>query len=457
MSTAIVTELVSTNPATGEAIGSVPVTPVDAIGEVFERSHAAQSPWARLSLDERIEMLKRAIPVLDRRAEKIGALITTEMGKTKAEGLGEVRYGVNGLAGKLDELARALAPETIDDGSTKSTLYHDPFGVCVAITPWNFPFLMPLQIIVPALAAGNSVVMKPSEMVPLVGQALADAFNEVLPAGVLQIVHGDDEQGKALVAGDCNLIGFTGSRAAGQHILSSAGRDLKRVVLELGGKDPMIVLEDADIDAAANFAVQNSFRNCGQVCVSTERIYVADAIADEFEAEVAKRTAALVVGNGADEGVEIGPMVSAEQKASVIAQLDQAKKDGATVACGDETMDGNYVRPTVLTGLTNEMPIMRDETFGPVACIMRVSSDEQAVRLANDTPYGLGAAVFGGERAEVVARGLTAGMIGVNQGCGGASGTPWVGAKQSGYGYHGGREGHRQFSQVRVVSRPCSD
>jgi acyl-CoA reductase-like NAD-dependent aldehyde dehydrogenase len=219
----------------------------------------------------------------------------------------------------------------------------------------------------------------------------------------------------------------------------------------------MIVLEDADIDAAANFAVQNSFRNCGQVCVSTERIYVADAIADEFEAEVAKRTAALVVGNGADDGVEIGPMVSAEQKASVLAQLEQAKKDGATVACGDEAMDGNYVRPTVLTGLTNEMPIMRDETFGPVACIMRVSSDEQAVRLANDTPYGLGAAVFGGERAEAVARGLTAGMIGVNQGCGGASGTPWVGAKQSGYGYHGGREGHRQFAQVRVVSRPCSD
>ena len=457
MSTATATELVSTNPATGEAIGSVPVTSVEAIGEVFERSHAAQSPWARLNLDERIEMLKRAIPVLDRRAEQIGALITTEMGKTKPEGMGEVRYGVDGLAGKLDEIARALAPETIDDGSTKSTLYHDPFGVCVAITPWNFPFLMPLQIIVPALAAGNTVVMKPSEMVPLVGQALADAFNEVLPTGVLQIVHGDDEQGKALVAGNCNLIGFTGSRAAGQHILSSAGRDLKRVVLELGGKDPMIVLEDADIDAAANFAVQNSFRNCGQVCVSTERIYVADAIADEFEAEVAKQAAALVVGNGSDDGVEIGPMVSAEQKASVIAQLEQAKKDGATVACGDEPMDGNYVRPTVLTGLTNDMPIMRDETFGPVACIMRVSSDEQAVRLANDTPYGLGAAVFGGKRAEAVARGLTAGMIGVNQGCGGASGTPWVGAKQSGYGYHGGREGHRQFSQVRVVSRPCSD
>ncbi|MDG1838243.1 MAG: aldehyde dehydrogenase family protein [Phycisphaerales bacterium] len=457
MSTATATELVSTNPATGEAIGSVPVTPVEGIGEVFERSHAAQGAWARLNLDERIEMLKRAIPVLDKRAEQIGALVTAEMGKTIAEGMGEVRYGVDGLAGKLDEIAVALAPETINDGSTKSTLYHDPFGVCVAITPWNFPFLMPLQIILPALAAGNTVVMKPSEMVPFVGQALADAFNEVLPTGVLQIVHGDDEQGKALVAGNCNLIGFTGSRAAGQHILSAAGRDLKRVVLELGGKDPMIVLEDADINAAANFAVRNSFRNCGQVCVSTERIYVADAIADEFEAEVAKQTAALVVGNGSDDGVEIGPMVSAEQKASVIAQLEQAKKDGATVACGDEPMDGNYVRPTVLTGLTNDMPIMRDETFGPVACIMRVSSDDQAVRLANDTPYGLGAAVFGGERAEAVARGLTAGMIGVNQGCGGASGTPWVGAKQSGYGYHGGREGHRQFTQVRVVSRPCSD
>lgn len=456
MTTTTMTELTSTNPATGKAVGTVPLTPVDQIADVFQRSHVAQGPWAAMSLESRIDMLKQVVPVLESRADDIGALITAEMGKPLAEGIGEVKYGVGGMSANLDEIAQALMPEDLTDGSTCSTLYRDPFGVCVAITPWNFPFLMVLQIAMPALAAGNTVVMKPSEMVPLTGQAFADAFNEVLPAGVLQIVHGDDAQGKALVAGDCDLIGFTGSRAAGQHILSTAGKELKRVVLELGGKDPMIVLDDADVEAAASFAARNSFRNCGQVCVSTERIYVESNIADEFEQAVIQKASELVVGNGADEGVQIGPMVSAEQKSHVLAQLKQAKIDGATVAFGDTPMDGNFVSMTVLTGLDHSMPIMMDETFGPIACIVRVSDANEAVRLANDTPYGLGAAVFGEKEAEGVARQLTAGMVGVNQGCGGASGTPWVGAGQSGYGYHGGRDGHRQFAQVRVLSRPCN-
>ncbi len=455
MTTTTMTELTSTNPATGEVVGTVPVTPTDTISEVFQRSSDAQGPWSSLSLDERIDILKRTIPVLEDRAKEIGTLITAEMGKPLAEGIGEVQYGVGSMSDKLDEIAEALRPEKTQDGTTCSTLHRDPFGVCVAITPWNFPFLMVLQIVMPALAAGNSVVMKPSELVPLTGQAFADAFNEVLPPNVLQIVHGDEAQGKALVAGDCDLIGFTGSRAAGQHILSTAGKDLKRVVLELGGKDPMIVLDDADVDAAAEFATRNSFRNCGQVCVSTERIYVEHGIADAFETAVVEKTSKLIVGNGADDDVQIGPMVNAEQKAHVLAQLKRAKADGAVVAYGDTPMDGNFVSPTVLTGLDHSMPIMVDETFGPIACIVRVEDAAEAVRLANDTPYGLGAAVYGQEEAESAARQLTAGMIGVNQGCGGASGTPWVGAQQSGYGYHGGRDGHRQFAQVRVVSRPC--
>jgi acyl-CoA reductase-like NAD-dependent aldehyde dehydrogenase len=455
MTTITMTELTSTNPATGDVVGTVAVTPVDTIDAIFQRSHAAQAAWSDMSLDQRVGTLKRIIPVLEGRADAIGALITAEMGKPLAEGIGEVQYGIDGMDAKLDEIAQALTSEDMGDGQTCSTLYHDPFGVCVAITPWNFPFLMVLQIVMPALAAGNTVVMKPSEMVPLVGQAFVDAFNEILPPDVLQIVQGDDTQGKALVAGDCDLIGFVGSRAAGQHILSTAGKDLKRVVLELGGKDPMIVLDDADVEAAASFATRNSFRNCGQVCVSTERIYVESNIADAFEAAVVQKTSELIVGNGADEGVQIGPMVSAEQKAHVLAQLKQAKADGATVAYGDTPMDGNFVSLTVLTGLDHSMPIMMDETFGPIACIVRVGNADEAVRLANDTPYGLGAAVFGDAEAEQVARRLTAGMVGVNQGCGGATGTPWVGACQSGYGYHGGRDGHRQFTQVRVVSRPC--
>ncbi|MCH2134008.1 MAG: aldehyde dehydrogenase family protein [Phycisphaerales bacterium] len=455
MTTILGAELTSMNPATGEPVGSVPVTDVESITGIVADAQAAQKSWAAMSTSDRINVLRRAVPLMEARKESIAAQLTAEMGKTLKESLGEISYGIGNYEQELKEIEDALAPEEHADGNTTSTLYHDPLGVCAAITPWNFPFLMPLQVVIPALAAGNTVVMKPSDETPLTGQAFAEIFMEILPANVLQVIHGGDDQGKALVKADVNLIAFVGSREAGQHILSTAGADLKRVVLELGGKDPMIVLKDADVDAAADFAVTNSFRNCGQVCVSTERIYVEEGIADVFEQAVIDRTLKLKIGDGATDGTTTGPMISRRQKDHVLAQLERAKQQGATVACGDSPADGNFVTPTVLTGLNHDMEIMRDETFGPVACIVRVQDADEAVTLANDTPYGLGAAVFGDTaRAEGVARQLTAGMTGVNQGCGGATGTPWVGAQQSGYGYHSGRDGHRQFTQVRMISRP---
>ena len=217
------------------------------------------------------------------------------------------------------------------------------------------------------------------------------------------------------------------------------------------------VLEDADIDAAASFAVQNSFRNSGQVCVSTERIYVEDSIADDFENLVVEKTKEWKQGDPTDETVKIGPMVSSMQRDIVLAQLKQALKDGAVLRCGGETKD-NYIEPTVLTGCSHDMQIMHDETFGPICCIQRFTGDEEAVALANETPYGLGGAVYGEtQHAMNVARQLTPGMVGINKGCGGSEGTPWVGACQSGYGYHSGRDGHRQFTQVRVVSIPIHE
>ncbi len=458
MTTATSTTLESINPATNESIGSVPVTPVDRIDAIVAHAHAVQKSWGAMTVAERADMLRPAAKAIEARAEELGALMTAEMGKPTVEGQGEAAYAASCVPGLLDSIVEALSPEALEDKAVETTLYYDPFGVCGVITPWNFPFLMPQQTVLPALVAGNTVVMKPSEETPLTGQAFADIYNEFLPEGVLQIIHGDGEQGRVLVQSDVNLIAFVGSRATGQHILQSAGGGLKRVILELGGKDPMIVLDDADVDEAADFAVFNSFRNCGQVCVSTERIYVEDGIADKFEQAVIKRVGDFVVGNGADEGTTHGPMVSARQKSIVIEQLETAKKQGAVVAHGDIPMDGNFVAPTVLTGLNHDMDIMHAETFGPVACIMRVDDETQAVELANDTPYGLGAAVFSTDmkRAGDVARRMTAGMIGINKGCGGAKGSPWVGAQQSGYGFHGGTHGHRQFTQVRIVSVPKS-
>lgn len=241
--------------------------------------------------------------------------------------------------------------------------------------------------------------------------------------------------------------------------MRSAAGGLKRLVLELGGKDPLVVLRDADLEAAASFAVRNSFRNAGQVCVSTERIYVDRAVAEEFKRLVVEKARALVQGPGTKEGVNIGPMVSREQKEKVAAAVENAVRHGARVLLGgDPRPDDNFYPPTVLDRLDHTHEIMREETFGPVACIMEFESENDAASLANDTPYGLGAAVFSRdvERARAFARRLHSGMIGINQGCGGARGSPWVGAKQSGFGFHSGPLGHRQFTQVRTVSMPKS-
>jgi acyl-CoA reductase-like NAD-dependent aldehyde dehydrogenase len=235
--------------------------------------------------------------------------------------------------------------------------------------------------------------------------------------------------------------------------MAAASQGLKRVILELGGKDPLIVLEDADIAGAAVFAARNSFRNCGQVCVSTERIYVLDSVADAFVSELKAETEKLVVGDGLEQTTEIGPMVNPRQRDHVLAQIDKAVKQGAAIVLGGSGHHDNFVQPTILNGVTHEMEIAREETFGPVACVMRVSDDDEAVRLANDTEFGLGAVVYGAEQhAARVARRLTAGMIGINRSMGGAKGSPWVGARQSGYGFHSSRDGHRQFAQTRVVS-----
>ncbi len=446
--------LPSVNPATGEVVGEVPITPADDVQAAVDRARAAQPAWDALGLDGRAEVLKRAAPIFTDRVEAHAELMTREQGKPLKESTAEARGLGSGLEREVDEIVEALRPDVMESGGYRSTVYHDPLGVVGAITPWNFPMSMPNWLVIPSLIAGNTVVLKPSEETPLCGQAYADALNEVLPEGVLTVVHGADDQGKALVQSDVDMIAFTGSREVGKHIMREASGTLKRVVLELGGKDPMIVLEDADLAKAAKFAAFNSFRNCGQVCVSTERIFVMDSVADDFEAALTDLASAMTVGNGL-EGADVGPMVNAGQRDHVLRQVDAAVADGAKVLVGHEGHRDNFVTPTVLSGVTSQMDIGSSETFGPVACVTRVADADEAVTLANDTVFGLGAVVFGGanERTEGVARRLTAGMIGINRSAGGVPGTPWVGARESGFGYHKSKDGHRQFTQTRVLTQ----
>jgi succinate-semialdehyde dehydrogenase/glutarate-semialdehyde dehydrogenase len=443
----------SFNPANGRVVGEVLETPVGSVPAIVARARAAQPAWAALGARRRADLLAKTADVLAARVDRHAALITAEMGKPLKEGVAEARSLSHGLARELDEIVEALEPEEHEDGRARSTVYRDPLGVVGAITPWNFPMSMPSWMLIPSLAAGNAVVFKPSEETPLCGQAYADVLREVLPEDVLIVVHGGDELGKAIVRSDVDMIAFTGSREAGKHIMREASASLKRIVLELGGKDPMIVLDDADLEKAAKFAAHNSFRNAGQVCVSTERIFVLDSVADDFEKALAEVASAMSVGPG-DSGAEVGPMVNARQRDHVLAQVEAAVAAGAKVLAGGAHRD-NFVTPTVLTGVADEMDIAREETFGPIACVTRVRSVDEAVERANDTRFGLGAVVFGSdeERTAAVARRLTAGMIGINRSVGGVAGTPWVGARQSGFGFHKSRDGHRQFTQTRVITR----
>jgi len=447
------TILNSYNPSTGQIVGSVPVTPVAEIDGIIAKANAALPAWQAMTAQQRADILKPAGKILADRADELGKILSLEQGKPLAEGIGEVKGCAARMDWENDEVAQAVQPEILKSDGVESTIHYDGYGVCAAITPWNFPLLMPHWTIVPALIAGNTVITKPSEQTPLISDEYVKILNQFLPEGVLQIIHGEDDQGKALVAGDIHLIAFTGSKNAGQHIMAAAANGLKRLILELGSKDPMIVLEGADLDKAAKFGANNALRNCGQVCVSTERIYVQDSIKEEFITKLIDEAKTFTVGDCNDENAKVGPMVMREQKDHVVAQIADAIAKGAKVVLGNEPMDGNFISPTVLDNCTHDMDIMTIETFGPVLCIQAVSDADEAVALANDTEYGLGAVVFGEEQiARKVGGQLTAGMVGVNKGIGGASGTPWVGARHSGFSYHSGPMGHRQFCQVRVVS-----
>ena len=445
--------LKSYNPATGEILGQVEITPAVEVPNIVARAKAAQPAWGDLGLEGRAELIKATADIFVDRVQEHGELMTKEMGKPLKEAIGEAKSLGWGIEEELTEIIEALKPEVVEDGRLRSTVYHDPLGVVGAITPWNFPMSMPAWMILPSLAAGNTVGFKPSEETPLCGQAYADVLNEVLPNDVLIVVHGADDQGKAIVQSDVDMIAFTGSREAGKHIMREASGTLKRVVLELGGKDPMIVLGDADIARAAKFAASNSFRNAGQVCISTERIFVMNSVAQEFEQAVTEIASAMTVGSGMGD-VDMGPMVNGQQRDHVLGQVESAIAGGAKVLAGGDGHYDNFVVPTVLGNVTDEMEIANAETFGPVACVTRVSSVDEAVTKANDTHFGLGAVVFGGDSEETaeVARRLTAGMIGINSPPGGAVGTPWVGARQSGFGFHKSADGHKQFTQTRVVT-----
>lgn len=442
----------SYNPADGSIVGIVNATDISEIETVIKKAQHAQKKWASMDVDDRISVLIKAGRALMDKAENISLLLSMEMGKNLRRSMGEV----SGSAGSIEYVAasvkEAIKPIVFEGGRYRTTVSYGPLGVCGIISPWNYPVSMAHWMIIPALTAGNAVVLKPSEETPLVAEAYVNALNEILPDGLLQIIFGDEEQGKALVESDTDLIGFTGSIEAGRDIMRRAALSLKPLIMELGGKDPLIVLKDADVDGAAGFAVANSLENSGQMCISTERIFVDSSIAEEFREKVKKHMSYYKVGPYTDPNAEIGPIINERQRSRILDHIRDAVEKGAEMVIGGREHPERYVLPTVLWGVRDDMLIAKEETFGPVVCVTEFSDVEEAVKKANNTDYGLGAVVFGREGSERVAKGLNSGMIGINTSAGGGGNTPWVGAKQSGFGYHGSPDGHRQFTQPKVVN-----
>lgn len=448
-------EVVSYDPATGEEIGRAPLASLADVESAVRRARAAQPAWAQLSFRERGRVILEARQLLLAERDEIALLVSQETGKPIAEALAmEIVPTLAAMHYFAHASADLLRPQKIDIGQyglmgRTSKIMFRPLGVIGIISPWNFPLATPADEVVMALMAGNAVVLKPSELTPLIALKLGDLFNRAgLPTGLLEVVTGDGSTGAALVDARVDKIMFTGSVATGKRVAAAAAKYLTPVVLELGGKDPMIVLEDADIENAARGAVWGAFANSGQACASVERCYVQESIAPEFIKRIVAETQSLKQGLGTEEAVDIGAMTNERQLQIVVAHVDDAKQRGAQVLTGGQrgtNLAGYFYEPTVLTKVDHDMAIMRDETFGPVLPVMTFKTEEEAIKLANDSPFGLTASVWTKNiaKGKRIAERIEAGTVMVNEVVytHGIAQTPWGGVKDSGYGRTHGRLG----------------
>jgi len=453
------------NPATLETVGVVPVT--DDVEPVVAAAAAAQSSWARSSFEERRALLERVAEVLVDHMDEIATTVTAETGKPIVEAYTtDLMLGVEQVAWIAKNVERVLAPERIRYGipylaHKRARIVYEPLGVVAVITPWNFPFSIPLSQVAGAVAAGNAVVLKPSELTPLAGEWVARVFAEAgAPPSLVRVVQGAGETGAALVqAPGVAKVVFTGSVDTGRRIATAAAELLRPVVLELGGKDPMLVLRDADLDRAVEGAAWGSFANCGQVCVGIERIYVARDLHARFVDALVERARALRIGRGDSPDTDLGPLITEQQRDRVEDLVAQAIERGAEALTGAQRPDlelpGWFYEPTVLVGGDSEARLEQEEVFGPVVSVLPFDDEDEAVSLANGSSFALGASVWSRDsaRARALASRIDAGMvwtndIGISYGAGPA---PWGGRKDSGFGTTHSKHGLYELSSPKLV------
>ncbi len=450
--------LQSYDPSTGQAIGSVPIMTAAEVDAAVARARVAAQTWSTRSHAARIEELTAFRKAVAAHADELAELLHRENGKPLLEAYVEVMMALGHVKHAAACVEEAMAPKKVSPGilaNFRATISYHPLGVVAVIGPWNYPLFTPMGSIAYALAAGNAVVFKPSELTPLIAVKLAEiaAKTFALP-DLLQVVTGAGPTGAALAKAAVDKIAFTGSAATGKRVMMAAAERLTPVLLELGGKDPMIVAEDADLDKAAEACVYGALTNAGQACISVERVYVAEAVHDKFVDKVVENVRALKTGG--DDG-HLGAMTSPAQVAIVKDHLSDAVAKGAKVKTGGvDAISGSYIQPTVLTDVSHTMKVMSDETFGPVIPIQRVGSLDEAVKLANDTVYGLGSTVFAGDAsvARKIGERIRAGMTSVNSvmGFAGIPSLPFGGIGDSGFGRIHGDEGIREFTRIKSTA-----
>ncbi|MGC5247754.1 NAD-dependent succinate-semialdehyde dehydrogenase [Gordonia sp. DT219] len=453
------------NPATGESLLAVADSSVEDALTAVERSADVAAEWAATPPRVRADILRRAFDLVTARKDEFAQTITLEMGKPLRESLGEVAYGAEFLRWFSEEAVRINGrTTTAPSGAGNIVVTKEPVGLCLAVTPWNFPLAMGTRKIGPALAAGCTMIVKPSEDAPLTMLLLAATFAEAgLPAGVLSVLptmNAVDVVATLMRHPLLRKISFTGSTQVGRKLIEQSANQVLRVSMELGGNAPFLVFDDADLDAAVEGAIAAKMRNGGEACTAANRILVQNGVREEFTSRLADRIAAMTVGAGWDESTIVGPMVNDRQRDRIARLVDDAADRGARIRTGGAVVDGpgSFYAPTVLDAIPAGSAILSEEIFGPVAAIVGFETEDEGIALANSTEYGLAAYFYSTDLARVqrVSRRLESGMVGVNRGVISDAAAPFGGVKASGNGSEGGTEGIHEYLNTKYIALPPS-
>jgi len=451
--------LAVTNPATGELIAEVAKCGTAETRRMIEAAAAAQKLWAQSAVKERAAVLRRWFNLVMENQEDLAQILTAEQGKPLAEARGEIAYGANYIEWFSEESKRVYGDTIAPPANDKRlVVIKQPVGVVACITPWNFPNAMLTRKIAPALAAGCAVVCKPANATPLSALALMElAVRAGMPKGLMNIVTGRTAEIGAELTGNplVRKVTFTGSTPVGKQLMAECAQTVKRTSMELGGNAPFIVFNDADLDAAVQGALISKYRNAGQTCVCSNRLIIQSGVYDEFAEKLQSAVSALKVGNGADEGVNVGPLIDEKAATTVCEFIDDAVAKGATVALGGgrSELGGTFVQPTILTGVTRAMRVFSEEIFGPVAPLFKFETEAEVIGMANDTEFGLAAYFYSRDIGRVwrVAEQLEYGIVGVNEGIISNEMAPFGGVKESGGGREGSKYGLDDYLEIKYI------